>query len=261
MFDTYLIRKGNVVVQKDNGFVGSNFYRNDNLQLCIVFPDSENFKVLHHIKKDGQYELADLKPASVADGFATYVIAMKVALTKNDNIPYACLPHNNKNHVIVEIAEGETVRTFKVGVVSQKGRFFLLSREYSAKQESNDEIPDNTGRVEWFDVFSGVGCLKIKDNTARIYWDCLVHPDIDEPYLAEHALIELQPGEWVIFNKLSEPSEKRTEFKQEISGSALVQKERPNQKELETALSWLEMFSTPKLSNWAPKLGDICKTR
>lgn len=259
MFDAYLIGNANVFEATASGYVGKKFTEGVNLQLCIVFPDSGNFRVLHHIKNNEKVELQDALPASIKDGVVTYAIAMKVATVKNNDITYACLPHNNKNHVIVEITEGEVTRLFKVGVVSQKGRFFLLSREYYARQEFIDEMPENVGRVEWFDVFSGVGCLRIKDGSARIYWDRLVHPDIDEPNLADCALCELKPGDWVIFDKLSEPAEKRTGFKKEVSGSALISKDAPTGKVLVAALSWLETFSVPNSSGWAPKLGDIFK--
>lgn len=249
MYQLILLCNKRALTPMPNGYFGNRFWENTNFELQIVVPVDSAAKPIHLVKKNGGLCETEMKTKYCDGKFRVYTAVFSV---KNTDSGYlrAVQNHNGKNFVIIDCGNG-VVR--KVGIVSQANKFYLLDREVGKEPEREACSVDNLSVVEWFDVFSGVGCLRAKNGMIRIYWDRL---------LDEQKLVEPKPGEWIVFSLLGIPSVTTT-FQQEVVGNAIRFDTRPTDDELRKAsgrLAQLDAAAIPKTtSTFTAKLGEIAK--
>lgn len=248
MYKLILICNGQEVAAKADGYIGDKFRVNSDLELQIVIPVNSAVKPAHFVKHNNKMFQAELKANYRDENFRVHTAVFSVKTTASGYLR-AVQNHNGKNFIVIDCGNG-TVR--KAGIVSQANKFYLLDREIQKEPEQEACGSDNLGVVEWFDVFSGVGCLRAKNGMIRFYWDCL---------LDETGLVEPKPGEWIVFARASIP-QAATTFQREIASNAIRFTAHPSDEELRKAINRLMQMDAAAASNYtAPtltaKLGEI----
>lgn len=249
MYKLVLVCNKRALTPKNDGYFGNRFWENTNFELQIVVPIDSAVKPIHLVKKNGELCEMAMKTSYCDEKLRVHTAVFSVQNTASRYLR-AVQIHNGKNFILIDCGDG-VMR--KVGIVSQAGKFYLLDREICKEPERETDESENLGVVEWFDVFSGVGCIKTNCGQARIYWDCL---------LDEQGLVEPRPGEWIVFLWLEKPSVATT-FQWEVDGNAIRFSARPSEEELRKALGRLHKLDDAAVSkepsSFTVKLGDIAK--
>lgn len=250
MYKLILSYKEKEVVLGSDGRIYNVLQEETNLELQIVVPVASAAKPMHLMKKGGEFLHADMKVNYADKNFRVYSANFRIVRTESGFLR-AIQKHNGKNFIIIDCGDG-SVR--KAGIVSQGKKFYLLDREVR-KEPLREEtgVPFYHGVVEWFDVFSGVGCVKTIIGQARFYWQIF----------ESQGLIEPKAGEWIVFTRLSVPFV-NTAFQNEIVGNAAVFPSRPDNETFRKAYNHLTQTddaTVPKgpTPTFTAKLGDIAK--
>ncbi len=159
------------------------------------------------------------------------------------------------NYVLVGMmgADGEFIETGRAGIISKYGELYFVQTKYETTIESAEEMPENLGKVIWFDPFRGLGQVLTNEGDVKVYFTVFVN----------NGLINPEPGSYIAYldigavNKGTTDRPIQTSFALEILGPAELLKERPSAEELKSYLAELKKNSAKAQAEFRPKLSEL----
>lgn len=221
-----------------------------NVETRLTVPAESPLRVYHypsHASAQAKTGLREMKDISADPAVREYVVYFAL-LQSAAGALYASIKHNHKNYVLVGTmdTDGQFSEAGRIGVVSQTGKLYLVQRPYDAVFTADEDLPENLGRVVWYDPFSGMALLKIKQGEARLHFGNVV----------ANGFVNMNQGDYVAY--CGEPaipaSDARSKFQMEISTPAKVLPRKPTAEELDGVLGGLALLNLPKTP--APEYAD-----
>lgn len=240
--------RGKTLEPKNHQFLGSDFKKNEKILMTILVLKDSNVRVLQH-KKGLKSPLQKMAVKDETENLLISSTTYVVNEAKESHIPYPIFRHNYTNHIkILMFNDAGMFKVWKVGVVSQSGRFYFVEQLTYEGSCYRDETGIHSDALESDKLSEDKPA--ILDTLKAIYNDqplCPIAmagpmavelPDFSEikPGLAvvewcdmfsitclrtnlgsvrahhssfcDNKIISLYPGDWVVYKSLGAPEQK-----------------------------------------------------